>query len=41
MTYGPNQNGRNTVTGALRVATGVPTLPAAAVSTATDGPLPF
>jgi hypothetical protein len=37
--YGPNQSGKNTVTGATRPA---PTaLPAAAASTASDGPLPF
>jgi hypothetical protein len=39
--FGPNQAGRNTVTGATRPAGTVPTLPAAATSTASDGPLPF
>jgi hypothetical protein len=38
--FGPNQAGRNTVTGATKPS-GAPTLPAAATSTATDGALPF
>jgi hypothetical protein len=42
VTWGPNQNGRNTITGALqRGAVVPPTLPAAATSTASDGELPF